>query len=85
MAVVGVGILMMVYVVFGGMLATTWVQIVKAFLLLSCTVVVVVLVLAHFGFHILNFFAAASRVPHHQAGQILVTRLHEAGTPLCST
>ena len=79
MAVVGVGILMMVYVVFGGMLATTWVQIVKAFLLLSCTVVVVVLVLAHFGFHILNFFAAASRVPHHQAGQILVTDFMRPG------
>ena len=39
MAVVGVGTLMMVYVVFGGMLATTWVQIVKAMLLMSCTVV----------------------------------------------
>src|SRR5271170_4475280 len=36
MAVTGVGILMMVYVVFGGMLATTWVQIVKAMLLSAC-------------------------------------------------
>ncbi len=33
LAVTGVGILMIVYVVFGGMLATTWVQIVKAILL----------------------------------------------------
>src|ERR1044071_9867358 len=33
-AVVGVGLLMIVYVVFGGMLATTWVQIVKAVLLM---------------------------------------------------
>src|SRR5690242_13784891 len=33
-AVIGVGILMIVYVVFGGMLATTWVQIVKAILLM---------------------------------------------------
>ena len=34
-AVVGVGVLMIVYVVFGGMLATTWVQIIKAVLLMS--------------------------------------------------
>src|SRR5678810_579844 len=34
-AVTGVGILMIIYVVFGGMLATTWVQIIKAILLLS--------------------------------------------------
>ena len=35
LAVTGVGILMIVYVVFGGMLATTWVQIVKAILLMA--------------------------------------------------
>src|SRR5436190_14048956 len=34
-AVIGVGVLMIVYVVFGGMLATTWVQIIKAVLLMS--------------------------------------------------
>src|SRR3954447_13651140 len=34
-AVIGVGILMIVYVVFGGMLATTWVQIIKAILLVT--------------------------------------------------
>src|SRR3954447_13429293 len=37
-AVIGVGILMIVYVVFGGMLATTWVQIIKAILLMSGTI-----------------------------------------------
>ncbi len=73
MAVVGVGVLMMVYVVFGGMLATTWVQIVKAFLLLSCTVVIVVLVFAHFRFHFGSFFAAASQIMHHESGQIVIT------------
>jgi Na+(H+)/acetate symporter ActP len=36
-AVIGVGVLMIVYVVFGGMLATTWVQIVKAVLLMGGT------------------------------------------------
>src|SRR3954467_14965124 len=34
-AVIGVGVLMLVYVVFGGMLATTWVQIIKAMLLMG--------------------------------------------------
>ena len=37
-AVIGVGVLMIVYVVFGGMLATTWVQIIKAILLMSGTI-----------------------------------------------
>ncbi|MFX9600806.1 cation acetate symporter, partial [Acinetobacter baumannii] len=35
-AVVIVGLLMMAYVLFGGMLATTWVQIIKAVMLLRC-------------------------------------------------
>ncbi|MET7380388.1 cation acetate symporter [Streptomyces sp. NPDC005526] len=46
--VVGVGALMVVYVSFGGMRATTWIQIVKAVLLLGGTVVLTVLVLVRF-------------------------------------
>ena len=61
-AVTGVGILMIVYVVFGGMLATTWVQIVKAVLLMSGTLLLSVLVLAHFGFDLGALFEAASHV-----------------------
>ncbi len=61
-AVTGVGILMIIYVVFGGMLATTWVQIVKAVLLMSGAFLLSVLVLARFGFDIGNLFAAASGV-----------------------
>ena len=49
-AVIGVGILMIIYVVFGGMLATTWVQIIKAILLMGGTILLSILVLAHFGF-----------------------------------
>src|SRR5271168_4944179 len=49
-AVIGVGILMIIYVVFGGMLATTWVQIVKAILLMGGTLLLSILVMAHFGF-----------------------------------
>src|SRR5215470_19152519 len=61
-AVTGVGILMIVYVVFGGMLATTWVQIIKAMLLCACAVVLTLLVLHHFHFHLADFFSAASQV-----------------------
>jgi cation/acetate symporter len=50
-AVVLVGVLMTLYVIFGGMLATTWVQIIKAVLLLSGATVMVVLALAQFGFN----------------------------------
>lgn len=69
MAVIGVGVLMMTYVIFGGMLATTWVQIVKAALLLTCTLVIATLVLAHFEFNLGQFFTAASRVTYRQQGQ----------------
>ncbi len=49
-AVVIVGSLMMVYVLFGGMTATTWVQIIKACLLLGGASFMAVSVLWHFGF-----------------------------------
>ncbi|WP_096787664.1 cation acetate symporter [Rhodobacter sp. CZR27] len=49
-AVVLVGVLMMLYVTFGGMLATTWVQIVKAVLLLGGCTILVFLGLKQFGF-----------------------------------
>src|SRR3954464_7042582 len=60
MAVIVVGVLMIVYVVFGGMLATTWVQIIKAILLMAGTLVLSILVLAHFGFSFSSFFDAIS-------------------------
>ena len=50
MAVVIVGALMMVYVLFGGMTATTWVQIIKACLLLAGVTFMAFMVLAQFGF-----------------------------------
>src|SRR4029077_8875159 len=64
-AVIGVGILMIVYVVFGGMLATTWVQIVKAILLMGGTILLSILVLAHFGFSFSAFFNAIAHVSYH--------------------
>ena len=61
-AVIGVGLLMIVYVVFGGMLATTWVQIIKAILLMGGTILLSILVLGHFGFSVSGFFDAIGRV-----------------------
>jgi cation/acetate symporter len=67
-AVIGVGILMITYVVFGGMLATTWVQIIKAILLMSGTLLLSVLVLAHFDFSFGKFFNAIGQVTYHENG-----------------
>lgn len=65
-AVVVVGVLMMVYVSFGGMIATTWVQIIKASLLLIGGTVLGGLALARFGFSFENL--AAQAVAAHRAG-----------------
>ncbi|MBT8079931.1 MAG: sodium/solute symporter [Gammaproteobacteria bacterium] len=59
-AVVIVGTLMTTYVVFGGMLATTWVQVIKAVLLLGGGTMLLVLTLAAFGFNLDAMFAAAA-------------------------
>ena len=56
-AIVGVGILMVGYVVFGGMKATTWVQIIKAGLLMSGTVLLALLVMVKAGMNPFSFFA----------------------------
>jgi cation/acetate symporter len=54
-----VGISMIVYVAFGGMLATTWVQIVKAVLMLGAGAIVLVMALSLVHFNPLSFFAEA--------------------------
>jgi cation/acetate symporter len=61
-AIVAVGVLMLTYVLFGGMLATTWVQIISAVLLLAAALVLSVLVVAHFHFSLGSFAHAASAV-----------------------
>jgi cation/acetate symporter len=58
-AIVIVGLLMLIYVLYGGMLATTWVQIIKAALLLAASIALSLLVLAHFGFSLFAFRDAA--------------------------
>jgi len=62
MAVVIVGALMMVYVLFGGMTATTWVQIIKACLLLGGASFMAFMVLLHFGFSPEAMFAGAVKI-----------------------
>ena len=66
-AVFMVGALMIIYVTFGGMLATTWVQIIKAVLLLSGVSFMAIMVLWHFGF---NFESLAqTAVNNHAKGE----------------
>jgi cation/acetate symporter len=59
-AVAAVGVVMLLYVLFGGMIATTWVQIVKAVLLLSGATLLALMALSKFGFNPLALFSAAA-------------------------
>ena len=69
-AVILVGVMMIIYVTFGGMLATTWVQIIKAILLLSGVTFMGFMVLSHFGF---SFEALATKaVDSHNLGQAIM-------------
>lgn len=56
-AVIIVGLLMMAYVIFGGMLATTWVQIIKAVMLLSGATFMAFMVMNHVGFSFSEMFS----------------------------
>ncbi|WP_449063798.1 solute symporter family protein [Planomonospora algeriensis] len=58
--IVGVGILMIIYVVIGGMKGTTWVQIVKAVLLMSGATLVTLLVLGKYGFNLSSLLGEAA-------------------------
>jgi len=59
-SIIVIGILMTIYVVFGGMLATTWVQIVKAVLLMGGTIALSLMVLAKFNYNPMEFFNGVS-------------------------
>ena len=52
-----VGVLMTVYVVFGGMTATSWVQIVKALLLMIGTFIISIIVFSKFDFSFAKMFS----------------------------
>jgi len=49
-SVIAVGVLMLGYVLFGGMVATTWVQIIKAILLVCASIIMVIIVWSQYGF-----------------------------------
>ncbi|MDD3009047.1 MAG: cation acetate symporter [Arcobacter sp.] len=70
-AVFMVGALMIIYVTFGGMLATTWVQIIKACLLLSGVSFMAIMVLYHFGFSFETL--AVKAVENHTSGEAILS------------
>jgi cation/acetate symporter len=61
-AVVIVGVVMLLYVLFGGMIATTWVQIIKAILLLGGAFLLCIFVLSYFSFNPVALFAKAAEM-----------------------
>jgi cation/acetate symporter len=65
-ALILVGVIMIAYVTFGGMLATTWVQIIKAVMLLSGASFMAFMILAQYGFSPEKLFMTATTV--HQKG-----------------
>ncbi|MDX4050561.1 cation acetate symporter [Aliarcobacter skirrowii] len=69
-SVILVGALMIIYVTFGGMLATTWVQIIKAVLLLSGVTFIAVMVLYHYGFSFVSL--ATEAVSLHAKGEAIL-------------
>ena len=69
-AIFAVGILMMVYVTFGGMVATTWVQIIKACMLLTGGTLVMLLAMSQFGFSYQKVLENATAV--HKLGPKLM-------------
>ncbi|WP_426578286.1 cation/acetate symporter ActP [Xenorhabdus stockiae] len=70
-AVVLVGILMVLYVLFGGMLATTWVQIIKAILLLAGATFMALMVMKAVNFNFNTLFKEAIAV--HSNGQKIMS------------
>ncbi|MEM7018856.1 MAG: cation acetate symporter [Pseudomonadota bacterium] len=70
-AVILVGALMMIYVAVGGMFATTWVQIVKAVMLIIGLSLLSLLILAHFQFDFGQLYASA--LAKHSGGEIYNT------------
>lgn len=69
-AVLIVGTLMMIYVTFGGMIATTWVQIIKACLLIFGATLLAFLVLSQFGFSLNRLFGTA--IEKHSIGDAIM-------------
>lgn len=69
-----VGVLMIVYVLVGGMAGTTWVQIIKAVLLVTGAAVMTVMVLARFGFNFSDILGSAQATMHQATTKGLAGR-----------
>lgn len=82
-AVAVVGVLMVVYVTFGGMIATTWVQIIKAVLLLSGGLLLLALAMSQFGFNIETL--ASSAVAAHKDGAAIMRPGSMLADPITAT
>src|SRR4051812_1315240 len=78
-SVICVGLLMIIYVVFGGMLATTWVQIVKAILLISGSIILSILVLKKFDFSLGKFFESLTHITYTKDGHQVTTNFLTPG------
>lgn len=72
-SVMTVGILMLAYVVFGGMVATTWVQIIKAILLVAASILLVIFTWLPFGFSLPGFLQSVVSDPkvHAQVARLI--------------
>ena len=80
-----VGIVMVTYVLIGGMKGTTWVQIIKAILLISAAAIMSVWVLAKFGMSISSLFGKAIDVSAaSETTKAAVEKAAKAGTPTTS-
>lgn len=82
-AVAVVGVLMVVYVTFGGMIATTWVQIIKAVLLLSGGLLLLALAMSQFGFNVETL--ASSAVAAHKDGAAIMRPGSMLADPITAT
>lgn len=70
-AIALIGLLMVLYVAIGGMMATTWVQIIKAVMMLGMGTLICLLVLTHFGFNIPSMLDKAALI-HTKGDNILI-------------
>jgi cation/acetate symporter len=81
-AVILVGVLMMLYVTFGGMIATTWVQIIKACLLLGGCTILVIFALAWFDFDFGRLMKDA--VANHASGAVILRPSASISDPIAA-
>lgn len=83
-AVLLVGVMMTIYVLWGGMAATSWVQIIKAVLLMIGTVIISVMVLWKFDFNIIEMFNTMKTATPHGDGYLVAGAKYSNGVDTMS-